>query len=318
MQDLSIIIPHFNSIEKLKTLLTSVPVSQNIQVIVVDDQSTQGREEYECLKKNDSFKYVEFLCNNTQDKGAGVCRNIGFEKALGNWVLFADSDDFFLPDFYKKINSYFSSECDVIFFPPTSWDVETKKVSYRHNYYEKIMSDYLKNPNHKNDLYVKYRIEVPWSKMIKRVFIKDNDILFDHTLVSNDVMFSIKVGYHLKNFVISSEKIYCVTESKGSLTKLINKHSFETRLDIFIKMYKYIEEKLNTEDFKMLSLSAMPMIINAIKYKYNVIYIIKTVLKLRRENIKILKKDYVRPMYLIKKIKEYYKNFNQERKNYVK
>ena len=94
-QKLSIIIPHYNRPHYLRTLLLSIPHLEEIQVIVVDDKSTEYQQEYECLKKEFSDRNIEFY-DNDEVKSAGTCRNIGLRHAAGDWLLFADSDDYFI------------------------------------------------------------------------------------------------------------------------------------------------------------------------------------------------------------------------------
>ena len=98
--NLSIIIPHYNSSNFLEKLLLSIPKKKDIQVIIVDDKSELSHLKviYE-LKKIYSFDFFQ----NNRDKGAGSCRNIGLEIAIGKWILFADSDDFFVNNFNLQL-----------------------------------------------------------------------------------------------------------------------------------------------------------------------------------------------------------------------
>src|SRR5690625_3962554 len=108
MMDLTIIVPHYNSTDSLKKLLATIPKRNNIEIIVVDDKSKKKeRNLYDELKASQEFSHVMFLLNLTKIKGAGVCRNIGLRCAKGEWVLFADSDDFFVEGFYQIIKKYF-------------------------------------------------------------------------------------------------------------------------------------------------------------------------------------------------------------------
>src|SRR5699024_11613298 len=117
MVKLTIIITHYNSTKLLSTLIETIPNNSAIQVIVIDDNSNefcQNKLNKLILKEN-----VELYSNYSGVKGAGVCRNIGIKKAIGNWILFADSDDFFIDDFYSIVKQYFNSSNDVIYFVPT-------------------------------------------------------------------------------------------------------------------------------------------------------------------------------------------------------
>lgn len=162
---LSIIIPHFNSPGTLKILLDSIPKIAEIQIIVVDDKSTQGIEQYNVLTREKEYINVMFLENTTDKKGAGTCRNIGLERATGNWVLFADADDYFLSGFYEIVKRYFETDYDVIFFKPTSVDLKTGELSFRHLGYASLIDAYDKN-DYFTELRLRYKWYPPWSKMI--------------------------------------------------------------------------------------------------------------------------------------------------------
>lgn len=96
MYKISIIIPHYNSTLSLKYLLSTIPDKPEIQVIVVDDRSTLDNERYDKLIKTVRRENILFLRNTSENKGAGVCRNIGLNYAKGEWILFSDSDDYFI------------------------------------------------------------------------------------------------------------------------------------------------------------------------------------------------------------------------------
>ena len=114
----SIIIPHYDIPDLLMRCLKSIPVSKEIQVIVVDDNSPEADtylEKYPELSR----PYLEFI-RTTKGGGAGYARNIGLEHAKGEWLLFADADDFFVEDMYDIISSNTDSKADVIYFKKES------------------------------------------------------------------------------------------------------------------------------------------------------------------------------------------------------
>ena len=78
-------------------------MSEDIQVIVVDDNSPDADtylEKYPELSR----PYLEFI-RTTKGGGAGYARNIGLDHAKGEWLLFADADDFYVEDMYDIISS---------------------------------------------------------------------------------------------------------------------------------------------------------------------------------------------------------------------
>ena len=101
---LSIIVPHFNSPALLQRLLDSIPNQENVEVLVIDDLSNSHLKEYYECKDRNSDRNVIFLNNTVQNKGAGGARNVGLAHAKGKWLLFADSDDYFVDGFIDTIS----------------------------------------------------------------------------------------------------------------------------------------------------------------------------------------------------------------------
>lgn len=224
-------------------MLDSIPKKDNIEIIVIDDKS--DKKGFEEIVKEKKYEHVIFLRNNINKKGAGTCRNIGLEKATGKWVLFAGADDFFVEGFYEKVSKYFDSDYDVIFFTPTSIYIDTQEIADRHIGLERLLLNYINNPNALNELSLRYKFVTPCSKMIRRDFICKNDIMFEEVIASNDVMFSTKVGYHMKKFIVLNEIIYCITRRRGSLDVNMSEQVFDARLNEFIKYYHFLETKLD-------------------------------------------------------------------------
>jgi len=247
---LSIIIPHYNNSERLEILLMSIPQNKKIQVIIIDDQSDLHH-----LKKIDllQVKYTFEYYQNKKAKSAGSCRNIGLKKATGDWLLFADSDDYFIESFYDVVSKYFDSKNDVVFFKPTSIDINTRKTSDRHLYLLPLIDNYLASKEKDNEMNLRYKFHAPWSKIIKKKLIDNYKITFDEIIFGNDVMFSTKIGHFLKICDASCETIYCVTKRDKSLTSDISENAFDSRLDVFFQYYKFLKKKLNQKQLELIN-----------------------------------------------------------------
>lgn len=315
---LSIVIPHYNSINTLRKLLDSIPVRDDIEIIVVDDKSNKNITEFNQLVESEKYNHVKFLKNNTNKKGAGVCRNIGLRYVTKEWILFADADDFFMDGFVDKIKDYVDTDFDIVYFTPTSIDLITNEKSDRHVVFEKLINDYLQKKDRKSELKLRYEFPVPWSKLIKVQLIKENDIQFDEVIASNDIMFSAKIGYHAKKITASENVIYCVTKNKGSLTNTISEEVFDTRLQVRINYCKYLKNKLNKDDQQHINLSGRAMLLYSITFKLGIKKVISTYMILKKNNIEIFNKKYVNPFLLIRKIMQLYTSYNKNKKFYVK
>ena len=86
--------------------LGSIPIREDVQVIVADDNSDITEvDDVNLFSLPEKYPHVEFIWGKNENgrKGAGYARNLGLEKAKGKWLVFADADDFFNPCFkYEK------------------------------------------------------------------------------------------------------------------------------------------------------------------------------------------------------------------------
>ena len=95
----SIIIPNFNKANYLKDTLNSISSQtyKNWEAIVVDDGSSDGSQTI--LKEfANSDPRIQLIIRNREPKGGSVCRNIGIENAIGDYMMFFDSDDLMAPE----------------------------------------------------------------------------------------------------------------------------------------------------------------------------------------------------------------------------
>ena len=110
----SVIVPHHNTPRLLIRLLDSIPDRQDIQVIVVDDNSDIPIQEWDTLKKqihsNVSVKLTK------EGKGAGYARNVGLSLAKGEWLMFADADDYYAPDTFNIIENNLNDTIDILYY----------------------------------------------------------------------------------------------------------------------------------------------------------------------------------------------------------
>lgn len=247
---LSIIIPHYNTPESLIRLVRSIPVKKEIQIIIVDDNSTQELSVFEEFMEKEQERSIFFLKNTSGVKGAGASRNVGLKQVQGEWILFADADDFFVDGFYEKVMPHLDSSYDMVYFPPTSMDVRTGEVSSRHVMYMELVEGYAKAPSLKRLTEMKYGFCTPWSKLIRADIIKNNEIFFDEVMVSNDIMCMTKCAYYSKNVAAVDTVIYCVTRGGKTLTSEKDETRFDTRIQVLINRYTFLREHLSKKEFR--------------------------------------------------------------------
>ena len=222
----SIIIPHKGIPDLLMRCLESIPVSEDIQVIVVDDKSPDADtylERYPELSR----PYLEFI-RASKNGGAGYARNIGLDHAKGKWLLFADADDFFVGNMYDIINTHVESDADVIYFQKQAvYSDDINRKSTRSGYLDRIMDIYLKTGD---EVPVRTRYNVPWGKMIKKSLVERHHIRFEEIKYSNDILFSVHVGCLAKKIEAIDTVLYVVTSHEGSATYEFCKKPDELRI----------------------------------------------------------------------------------------
>lgn len=222
----SIIIPHKEIPDLLMRCLKSIPVSEDIQVIVVDDNSPDADtylERYPELSR----PYLEFI-RTTKGGGAGYARNVGLDRAKGKWLLFADADDFFVDNMHDIISMHIESDADVIYFKKKSVKSDDPNcLARRDNNIDRIMDNYLKTGD---ELPIRTRYGVPWGKMIKKSLIEKHHIRFEEIKYSNDILFSVHVGCFADKIEAIDMVLYVVTYREGSATADYCKKTDELRI----------------------------------------------------------------------------------------
>lgn len=236
----SVIIPHKNRQEMLVRCLDSIPRRDDVQIIVVDDNSDPKLVDFENFPGlNDEHIEIYFT---KEGKGAGYARNIGLEHAKGKWILFADSDDWYLDNLSEMMDKYVDSDSDMLIF-------RQKRISSNGSIipsvYDQMFDEAIANRNIDRIIYY---YACPWSRFIRRSII-DQDIKFQEVLCSNDVMFSLKVSLASKQICIVDEQLYCVYESCNSLARNNKWKNYYVRTKVAFDVCAYLKSIGNKYDY---------------------------------------------------------------------
>lgn len=233
----SFIIPHKNCPDLLQRCVDSIPEREDVQVIVVDDNSNEGKKPL--LKERSNLKVI--LLDAEHSKGAGRARNVGLEHADGTWLLFADSDDFYNKGFLKILDKYKDKDIDTLYFNAESFDSKTLEPRPRRLVkLNRLVDDSIQN----KESFFKLRclLNYPWAKMTRRSFVEELGISFEETINGNDMMFSHYVGYLAKKAAIIPDMLYVYTIGNNGLTKQNDKVDvWMSRIDHNYKQRRYFE-----------------------------------------------------------------------------
>ena len=205
----SFIVPHKNTPDLLNRCINSIPSREDIQIIVVDDNSEFDK------KPNINREGVEVVLLDVQhSNGAGHARNVGLQHARGKWRLFADSDDFYCSGFVDILDLYSESRIDILFFnfhyidgksgvdlPPLSFQKYLVEFDGSASACEKV----------------KYLHNVPWTKMVSRDYLNRYGFYFEEVPNGNDVFFSMSIGYFTNSICVEKRPLYVYVKNDNSI-----------------------------------------------------------------------------------------------------
>lgn len=145
---ISIIIPVFNREHLIAETLDSI-ISQsyaNWECLIVDDGSTDNTLQLlEAYNKKDS-RILCYSRDNSKPKGANACRNIGLQKAKGDYVVFFDSDDLMTPNHLEiKINALKNNTLDFVITRTKYFNYDSTQIDkyYKFDEYKITPQNYI-------------------------------------------------------------------------------------------------------------------------------------------------------------------------------
>ena len=232
----SFVIPHHNTPDLLQRLVDSIPQREDIEIIVVDDNS--DAEKKAAVKRQD---VKTIFIDKEHSRGAGRARNVGLKYVTGKWILFADSDDFYDSSLESCLNvANDNTDADIIYFKVRGVNSDTLESIRRGTEYNNYVEFYL-NGGFKAEDRIRFFHRVPWGKIYRTSFIKEGNYVFEETPTGNDMMFCCKTGAFAKKILVSDKILYVVTSREGSLTKRLDRIACRSRFEVKVRQNKFVK-----------------------------------------------------------------------------
>lgn len=234
----SVVIPVYNVEEYLDECLASV-VHQSytcLDIIVIDDGSTDKSGEI-CDKYAQQDNRIR-VCHK-KNEGVSAARNMGIDMALGEYLIFVDSDDMIHENMIEIYMEYISNQYNLVCDITSDYSVWT-------NLPEKLKNKKMEIVAQKEFMsyFCRDYVNAPFNKIYNLKIIKNNSIYFpvDKNL-GEDLYFNLEYySQSTKDYQIIPYPLYFYRENRtGSLSNVYNTDLFCIQKELFYEIKSFLE-----------------------------------------------------------------------------
>lgn len=270
----SIIIPIYNVEKYLKKCLDSI-VNQtynNFEVIIVidkcDDNSEKIADKY--IKKYGWTKIYE------EHTGLAKARNIGIQKATGDYIVLLDSDDYLENNFLETINKSLNDKPDILRFQVRDI-INGKKIDHH-----EIGFDSTNGTDAFNKIIRYHYIENAWAYVYKRDYFIKNKFKYMENCIAEDYGLTPLVIVKAKSVKSISYIGYNYVQRNNSL---MNNNDYPKKI-------KKMDDMLKQSDYEKEQIKNIGNIESVLRFLDNSLIYYSTTLKYKdyKKYNKILKK----------------------------
>lgn len=243
---ISVIVPIYNAQKYLTQSIDSISrqTYSNLEIICIDDGSTDNLTSLlENLAACDSRIHIF----KQQNSGPAKARNLGIEKATGDYVYFVDSDDFLERSLVEEVALKIKeTAAEVICIPinifvdeigtpiPAEW------AFLRDRYPSTSTFTWKDNP----DYILRAFENFPFGKFVSKELITANNITFDESvMLTEDLLFSAKALLKAQNISTINKRLYNHREFvSSSLMSTKDKYPLDF-LKAFLNLKKWLQNE---------------------------------------------------------------------------
>lgn len=246
---ISIIVPVYNVEKYLERCINSLihQTLKEIQIILVNDGSTDNSPSIcDAYAKKDE----RILVIHKENEGQGIARNHGLKNAIGEYVCFLDSDDYYelntCEALYKHLKDTGADLCCFGYqIDDKDGDLVRRPLIREREY---------RGQEVKNDFILHYFGDLPEDDNLRgfsscmSIFrisiIKDNNLEFpsERKVLSEDTIFSLEFCKHAERVTTLSKVFYHYCQNAESFSQGYRKDKFEKTKILYNILKKYTKE----------------------------------------------------------------------------
>lgn len=259
----SVIIPVYNVEKYLERCLHSIcnQTFKDIEIICVNDGSTDKSLEILNLFAQEDHR-IKIL--DKMNTGVSDCRNKALDMAIGQYVMFVDSDDWIDVNMVERMYSLMTeynldlsmcTYCREFIGYSKEKNFDVPKLNLYTDDEVKILirkligplKEELSNPEYLDAL------GTVWGKLYKTDLIKRNNLKFvdlNEIGSAEDVLFNIYYMYQANNVIFLNEPFYHYwRDNNSSITSKYNKNLVNQRQRFFEYINQFIETNRLSKDY---------------------------------------------------------------------
>ncbi len=240
----SVVVPVYNVEKYLEECLDSLinQTLSEIEIICIDDGSTDRCPE---ILKNYADKDDRIKIITKQNEGQGIARNIGVKSAVGEYLIFVDSDDWLelnaLELLYNKIKN---DNADIIFFNVYNYYEESgakDKYYYVSPYFQKYKDNPFEILDAKDIIFQTNTLPF---KMYKAETWMNHDVEFSSHRFLEDALPYFKFLTNAKTATVLTNYIYNYRRHEKSARSNAFKYTRDV-FDVFYECEKIVFDSPN-------------------------------------------------------------------------
>ncbi len=251
LPDVSVVVITFNDVRRVARAIASVQAQtlRNIEIIVVDDASTDGTEQVVAAVAARDPR-VRYLRLDTNSGGCSAPRNRGLAEARAPWVMFCDSDDEYERHACKNLLLAAEElDADVVCGKAVRVDIATGKAKdWRPELHEAVqVSQGLVNfPELLYDT-------ISVNKIYRRSLLETHGLAFPEGLLFEDQLFTLQAMALAARIATVPEVVYYWYVDRLSEDLSITQRRAEVRnVESRMRVNELIDDFLDTEGLSSL------------------------------------------------------------------
>lgn len=236
---ISIIVPIYNQEKYLnksiKSVLNQTIGFENIELILVDDCSTDNSKEI-IAKYSEKYENIKPIFLNKNSGSPSIPKNKGIEMSTTDYIMFFDPDDCLLNDICEVLyNEIINEKCEI---------VSGNSIFMINNipYYDKVHTNpkEIIYPTNNYDDYKNFRC---WGTLYDKKFLLKNNIQFINVKTNEDTYFVHKCFFNAKKICYINDYygiIYFIRNTK-TLTKTFSYDILDSTINAFTQIKELLK-----------------------------------------------------------------------------